>query len=121
MAILFHCPGSIERTTHRTDGAINPPCEIACNRLQPPSFAERGIEFQCQTRPVLVHHRKLRLRHPRFAIAFVPQRSSPLKRANRVDTFWGAGDRAREIAGGMAARGTALIFLPKAAVARLGL
>ena len=44
-----------------------------------------------------------------------------IKGANRIDTFWGAGDRARLIAGGMAARGTALLFLPKAAVARLGL
>lgn len=44
-----------------------------------------------------------------------------IKGANRVDTFWGAGDRAKSIAGGMSARGTALIFLPKAAVARLGL
>ncbi len=42
-----------------------------------------------------------------------------IKGANRVDTFWGAGDRARAIAGGMAARGSALIFLPKASVARL--
>ncbi len=44
-----------------------------------------------------------------------------IKGPNRIDTFWGAGDRAREIAGGMAARGAALVFLPKAAVARLGL
>lgn len=44
-----------------------------------------------------------------------------IKGANRIDTFWGAGDRARLIAGGLAARGTALLFLPKAAVARLGL
>lgn len=44
-----------------------------------------------------------------------------IKGPNRVDTFWGAGDRARAIAGGMSARGAALIFLPKAAVARLGL
>lgn len=44
-----------------------------------------------------------------------------IKGANRVDTFWGAGDRAKGIAGGMSARGSALIFLPKAAVARLGL
>lgn len=44
-----------------------------------------------------------------------------IKGANRVDTFWGAGDRARAIAGGMAARGAALLFLPKAAVARLGI
>jgi membrane-bound lytic murein transglycosylase A len=44
-----------------------------------------------------------------------------IKGPNRVDTFWGAGDRAVGIAGGMAARGTALLFLPKSAVARLGL
>lgn len=44
-----------------------------------------------------------------------------IRGANRVDTFWGAGDRAKAIAGGMSARGSALIFLPKAAVTRLGL
>jgi membrane-bound lytic murein transglycosylase A len=38
---------------------------------------------------------------------------------NRVDTFWGAGDRAVGIAGGMSARGSALIFLPKGTVLRL--
>lgn len=38
---------------------------------------------------------------------------------NRVDTFWGAGDRAVAIAGGMSARGSALLFLPKETVARL--
>ncbi|MFC4292884.1 murein transglycosylase A [Sphingorhabdus arenilitoris] len=43
-----------------------------------------------------------------------------IKGSNRFDTFWGAGDRARSIAGGMAARGAALIFLPKASVQRLG-
>lgn len=44
-----------------------------------------------------------------------------IRGANRIDTFWGAGDRAKGIAGGMSARGSALLFLPKAAVARLGL
>ncbi len=44
-----------------------------------------------------------------------------IKGANRIDTFWGAGDRAKAIAGGMSAHGAALIFLPKAAVLRLGL
>ncbi len=43
-----------------------------------------------------------------------------IKGANRFDTFWGAGDDAREIAGGMSARGQALILLPKGTVARLG-
>jgi membrane-bound lytic murein transglycosylase A len=42
-----------------------------------------------------------------------------IKGANRFDSFWGAGDEARAIAGGMAARGSALILLPRAAVARL--
>ena len=41
-----------------------------------------------------------------------------IKGANRVDTFWGAGEQARRIAGGMAAKGQALILLPKGAAAR---
>jgi membrane-bound lytic murein transglycosylase A len=43
-----------------------------------------------------------------------------IKGANRFDTFWGAGDYAATTAGGMAARGRAYIFLPKASLARLG-
>lgn len=42
-----------------------------------------------------------------------------IKGANRVDTFWGAGAEARAIAGGMSARGVALLLLPKASVQRL--
>jgi membrane-bound lytic murein transglycosylase A len=42
-----------------------------------------------------------------------------IKGANRFDTFWGAGDEARRIAGGMSGRGQALLFLPKGSVARL--
>ncbi|AYJ85902.1 hypothetical protein D3Y57_07855 [Sphingomonas paeninsulae] len=42
-----------------------------------------------------------------------------IKGANRFDTFWGAGDQARVIAGGMSARGTAFIMLPKGVLARL--
>lgn len=43
-----------------------------------------------------------------------------IKGANRFDTFWGAGAEAERIAGGMAANGTALILLPKGAVAWIG-
>jgi membrane-bound lytic murein transglycosylase A len=43
-----------------------------------------------------------------------------IKGANRFDTFWGAGVTARQIAGGMVARGDALLFLPKGTLARLG-
>ncbi|WP_183929394.1 murein transglycosylase A [Sphingomonas sp. BK345] len=35
-----------------------------------------------------------------------------IKGANRVDTFWGAGEAARATAGGMSARGTAFLLLP---------
>jgi membrane-bound lytic murein transglycosylase A len=42
-----------------------------------------------------------------------------IKGANRFDTFWGAGDDARRIAGGMSGRGRAFVLLPRAAAARL--
>jgi membrane-bound lytic murein transglycosylase A len=42
-----------------------------------------------------------------------------IKGANRVDTFWGAGERARAVAGGMSARGSALVLLPIGTFARL--
>lgn len=42
-----------------------------------------------------------------------------IKGANRFDTFWGAGEEARAIAGGMSGRGEALLLLPKGSVARL--
>jgi membrane-bound lytic murein transglycosylase A len=41
-----------------------------------------------------------------------------IKGSNRVDTFWGAGDAARRIAGGMAAKGQALILVPRGTAAR---
>lgn len=41
-----------------------------------------------------------------------------IKGANRFDTFWGAGEDARAIAGGMSARGTAWLMLPKGTLDR---
>lgn len=43
-----------------------------------------------------------------------------IKGANRFDTFWGAGDDARRIAGGMQGKGKALLLLPKGTLKRLG-
>ena len=43
-----------------------------------------------------------------------------IKGANRIDTFWGAGDQARTTAGGITARGTAVVLLPRGVLARLG-
>ena len=42
-----------------------------------------------------------------------------IKGANRFDTFWGAGADAAAIAGGMSARGSALLLLPRGTLARL--
>jgi membrane-bound lytic murein transglycosylase A len=42
-----------------------------------------------------------------------------IKGANRFDSFWGTGEAARQTAGGMSARGQALLLLPKGTVARL--
>ena len=41
-----------------------------------------------------------------------------IKGANRFDTFWGAGDEAKLTAGGMSAKGQALILLPRGVAAR---
>jgi len=41
-----------------------------------------------------------------------------IKGSNRVDTFWGAGEEARRIAGGMSAKGQALVLIPKGTAAR---
>lgn len=42
-----------------------------------------------------------------------------IKGANRFDTFWGAGDQARNTAGGMTGRGEALILVPKGTLKKL--
>lgn len=42
-----------------------------------------------------------------------------IKGANRFDTFWGAGEEAARLAGGMSGRGTAYILVPKGTIARL--
>lgn len=42
-----------------------------------------------------------------------------IRGANRVDTFWGAGPEASSIAGGMSARGTAFVLVPRGTLARL--
>lgn len=44
-----------------------------------------------------------------------------IKGANRFDTFWGAGETARAVAGGMSARGTAFLLLPIGTLARAGI
>src|SRR3546814_17862132 len=42
-----------------------------------------------------------------------------IKGANRFDTFWGGGDQASAIAGGLSARGTDFVLLPRDTITRL--
>ena len=42
-----------------------------------------------------------------------------IKGANRFDTYWGAGAAAEATAGGMAARGTAFVLVPRGTLARM--
>lgn len=42
-----------------------------------------------------------------------------IRGANRFDSFWGAGEEARAVAGGLAAHGSALVLLPKGTLARI--
>lgn len=42
-----------------------------------------------------------------------------IKGANRFDTFWGAGDEAKRIAGGMSSEASAILLLPRGTLARL--
>lgn len=42
-----------------------------------------------------------------------------IKGANRFDTFWGAGDEARRVAGGMSANARAVLLLPRGTLARM--
>ena len=42
-----------------------------------------------------------------------------IKGVNRFDSFWGAGDEARTIAGGMSGRGKAWLLIPRSALDRL--
>ncbi len=90
-------------------GALGVPLRREASLAADPQFAPLGA-------PVF-----LALDHARAGGLWVAQDTGgAIKGANRFDTFWGAGDEAREIAGGMQARGQAYILLPKGTLARLG-
>jgi membrane-bound lytic murein transglycosylase A len=62
----------------------------------------------------------LKLDAPVATTAWVAQDTGgAIKGANRFDTFWGAGEYARQMAGGLSSPGAALVLIPKIAGARL--
>jgi len=88
-------------------GALNVPVTARSSVAADPKFVPLGA-------PVF-----LTLDRPEASGLWVAQDTGgAIKGANRFDTFWGAGDAARQTAGGMSAKGQALLLLPKGTVAR---
>lgn len=97
-----------EMTGEGPVGALNVPVRPRTTLAADPAFVPLGA-------PVW-----LQLDRPEASGLWVAQDTGgAIKGANRFDSFWGAGADARTIAGGMAARGRALVLLPKGTVARL--
>ncbi len=90
-------------------GAMNVPVTGRVSVAADPAFVPLGA-------PVI-----LSLDRPEASGLWIAQDTGgAIKGSNRFDTFWGAGDDARQIAGGMSGRGKAWLLLPWSAVARLG-
>ncbi len=90
-------------------GALGVPVTPRVTVAADPKFVPLGA-------PVL-----LQLDRPEASGLWVAQDTGgAIKGPNRFDTFWGAGDEAATIAGGMAGRGNAWILMPKGTLARLG-
>jgi len=88
-------------------GALNVPVAARSSVAADPKFVPLGA-------PVF-----LTMDRPEASGLWVAQDTGgAIKGANRFDTFWGAGAEARQTAGGMSAKGRALILLPKGMVAR---
>ncbi|HEV2748530.1 MAG TPA: murein transglycosylase A, partial [Allosphingosinicella sp.] len=88
-------------------GALGLPVTPRVTVAADPNFVPLGA-------PVL-----LRTGHPQVQGLWVAQDTGgAIKGANRFDTFWGAGEAAKAIAGGMQAEGYAWLLLPRGALAR---
>ena len=88
-------------------GALNVPVSPQVTVAADPKFVPLGA-------PVVVM-----LDRPEASGMWIAQDTGgAIKGANRFDTFWGHGDDARRIAGGMSAKGKALILRPRGVVAR---
>jgi membrane-bound lytic murein transglycosylase A len=88
-------------------GALNVPVTPRLSAAADPNFVPLGA-------PVF-----LAVDRPEASGLWVAQDTGgAIKGANRFDTFWGAGEEAIRISGGMSASGQALLLLPKGAVAR---
>ena len=89
-------------------GALNVPVRPRVSLAADPAYVPLGAPVWLTTD-----------RAPTNGLWVVQDTGGAIKGANRFDSFWGAGAEARRIAGGMDARGQALVLLPKGVLARL--
>ncbi|HEX8642812.1 MAG TPA: murein transglycosylase A [Allosphingosinicella sp.] len=90
-------------------GALGRPVTPRASVAADPSFVPLGA-------PVLL----LAMTDPRADGLWIAQDTGgAIRGANRFDTFWGAGEEAALIAGGMQARGRAYLLLPRGTLERL--
>ena len=87
-------------------GALNVPVTARSSVAADPKFVPLGA-------PVFLSLD----RHEASGLWVAQDTGGAIKGANRFDTFWGAGAAARQTAGGMSAKGQALILLPKGTAA----
>ena len=83
-------------------GAINVPVTPRATVAADPNFVPLGAPvFLASERPEA------------YGFWIAQDTGGAIKGANRFDTFWGAGEEATRIAGGMASSGVAMILVPK--------
>jgi membrane-bound lytic murein transglycosylase A len=86
-------------------GAINVPVTPRATVAADPNFVPLGAPvFLAAERPEA------------YGFWIAQDTGGAIKGANRFDTFWGAGDEATRISGGMASSGVAMILVPKGSV-----
>ena len=86
-------------------GAINVPVTPRATVAADPNFVPLGAPvFLAADRPEA------------YGFWIAQDTGGAIKGANRFDTFWGAGEEATRIAGGMASSGVAMILVPKGSV-----
>ena len=86
-------------------GAINVPVTPRATVAADPNFVPLGAPvFIAADRPEI------------YGFWVAQDTGGAIKGANRFDTFWGAGEDATRIAGGMSSSGIAMILVPKGSV-----
>ena len=101
-------------------GALNVALTPAVSVAADPAFTPLGAPFWLDTAIPEPSTTPTGYEMTPFRALMVAQDTGgAIKGANRFDLFWGPGERARKVAGGLSSIGRAVFLLPKSAAARL--